>query len=236
MLQQTQVERVMPKYELFLKEFPNAATLAAAPLSKVLLVWSGLGYNRRAKYLHQAAKAIVEKHGGSMPRDAEKIEELPGVGQYTARAVAAFAFNKPEVFIETNIRTVFIHYFFRRRRKIDALIPDAEILPLVKQALALSKMEPREFYAALMDYGSHLKRQGIQLNARSKHYAKQSTFEGSERQLRGKIVKALLEKPLSVDEIIKTTGRRKRDVVKVIANLSEEGMITIEEHKFSIAK
>lgn len=196
MLQQTQVERVIPFYTRFIKTFPTPKKLAAAPLSKVLLLWQGLGYNRRAKFLHEAAKQITKS---SFPNTAEGMEELPGVGHYTARAIAAFARNSPEVFVETNIRTVFIHHLFPRRSNIS----DAQLLPLVSEALKRSRMEPKDFYAALMDYGSYLKRSGIKLNTRSKHYVKQSKFEGSMRQKRAAKLRELLARGASEKEIEK---------------------------------
>jgi A/G-specific adenine glycosylase len=226
MLQQTQVERVIPFYERFLERFPTSKVLAKANLSDVLKLWSGLGYNRRAKYLHEAAKVLAKRGFES--------EKLPGVGPYTRAAVQAFAHNKPEVFIETNIRTVFIHYFFGNRRKLDSLVSDAEILPLVKEALDKSKMPPRDFYAALMDYGSYLKQKGIQLNTRSRHYAKQSKFQGSYRQLRGLILRELLKKPYTVDELVDIAKRKTGDVTKVIADLSDEGLVKIENKIVSI--
>ncbi len=225
MLQQTQVERVIPFYERFIERFPTADILAKAPLHDVLLLWSGLGYNRRAKNLHRAAKIIA--------RDGFLDQKLPGVGPYTAAALDAFAHNKPTVFIETNIRTVFIHSGLLQKTRT---VSDKEILPLVEEALRKSKMQPRDFYAALMDYGAFLKQKGIRLNSRSKHYTKQSKFEGSYRQLRGAILRALLQKSLTLDEIIDVTGRKKSDVIRAIANLSKEGLISVRNHKFSIAK
>jgi A/G-specific adenine glycosylase len=193
MLQQTQVDRVIPYYERWLKEFPTARVLSMAPLSRVLKAWQGLGYNRRGKYLHEAAK-IISTQGWE--------GKLPGVGPYTAAAVQAFAHNKPTVFIETNIRTVFFHHIYSgvlQKTSID----DRELLPLVEETLRKSKMEPRDFYAALMDYGSHLKRQGVKLNTKSKHYAKQSKFEGSARQKRAAKLRDLLAKGASEAQIRK---------------------------------
>ncbi len=189
MLQQTQVARVCPKYKLFIKKFPTAEALAHAPLSEVLLVWSGLGYNRRAKMLQSAARVITQEHGGIFPKRAVDLEALPGIGHYTARAVAIFAFNKPEVCIETNIRTVFTHFYFPKKK----IVSDKEIFPYIERDLQQSKLHPRDFYAALMDYGSFLKKSGVRLNSKSKHYAKQSKFEGSTRQMRAAKLRALLE-------------------------------------------
>jgi A/G-specific adenine glycosylase len=186
MLQQTQVERVVPYYKRFIKQFPTASALAKAPLSKVLLAWQGLGYNRRAKYLQGAAK-VIAKEGFSG-------QKLPGVGPYTRGAVFAFAYNKPELFIETNIRTVLLHHSSVLQK---TRIGDSELLPLVEKALKDSKMEPREFYWAMMDYGSHLKKQGIKLNSRSIHYKKQSKFEGSRRQKSAAQLRAALKKGAS---------------------------------------
>jgi A/G-specific adenine glycosylase len=191
MLQQTQVERVVPFYTKFVKQFPTPHKLAQAPLSKVLVAWQGLGYNRRGKYLWEAAK-ILSKDGWTGAK-------LPGVGPYTRAAVEAFAYNKPTVFIETNIRTVFFFYSFLQKTKID----DKELLLWVEKGLRKSKMEPYHYYAALMDYGSHLKRQGVKLNAKSKHYKKQSKFEGSTRQKRAAKLRELLAKGASEAQIEK---------------------------------
>ncbi len=133
MLQQTQVPRVIEKYEEFLKKFPYVRTLAKAPLAEVLKVWSGLGYNRRGKYLHDAAKEIVGKYGGRVPRDAAALRALPGIGDYTASAMRVFAFNEPDVLIETNIRAAFIHNFFTTRTP-DALV-SADTLKIRDRAI-----------------------------------------------------------------------------------------------------
>lgn len=183
MLQQTQVDRVVPKYKAFLNAFPNAKALASAPLSEVLVLWSGLGYNRRALYLKRAAETVTTKWKGKFPKTAPELQSLPGVGPYTARAVAAFAYNSPDVFIETNIRRVFLHEFFPKSTDV----PDAKLYPLIEAALDIQN--PRVWYWALMDYGSHLKATVINPNRRSKHYTKQSKFDGSLRQMRGAILK-----------------------------------------------
>lgn len=206
MLQQTQVARVLLKYKQFLKVFPTFKSLAEAPLSKVLGEWQGLGYNRRAKFLQQTAKIITEQYKGKFPKDILEIEKLPGIGPYTARAISTFAFNNLEVFIETNIRTVFTHHYFSEkisRLNLDTKIADTEIMPLIERDLKKSKMEPRDFYAALMDYGSHLKTSGVRINSKSKHYTKQSKFEGSTRQKRAAKLRQLLEAGASDAELAK---------------------------------
>lgn len=190
MLQQTQVERVIPKYKEFLKVFPNVSVLARSPLSDVLRVWSGLGYNRRAKYLHDAAKQIVLSFPGRtkiVHMTYAELRELPGVGDYTAKAIRVFAYNEPEVLIETNVRTVFLHHFFPRSKNV----PDSKIGRYI--ALSIKGQDPRTFYSALMDYGSHLKQLHPNPSRRSKHHVKQSKFEGSLRQVRGAILKAATE-------------------------------------------
>ena len=227
MLQQTQVDRVVPFYRNFLKLFPTPKALAKAPLSKVLMAWQGLGYNRRAKYLQEATK-VVAKSGWPA-----ELEDLPGVGPYTARAIMAFAYNRPEVFTETNIRTVFFHHHLPKTT-IYRSVSDAELLPWVAVALKKSHMEPREFYAALMDYGSYLKRQGVRLNAKSKHYTKQSTFKGSTRELRGAIVRELLQGSKSAKQITKDLSRRAGEVDIALAQLVREGMITQTKGRYSV--
>jgi A/G-specific adenine glycosylase len=185
MLQQTQVERVIPKYQAFLKQFPTFKRLAEAPLGDVLRAWQGLGYNRRAKMLHACAKVIVENFRGRTPKMYEKLVSLPGVGQYTAGAIMAFAFNTAIPIIETNIRSVFIHYFYN-----DATdVTDKEILQCVEHTL--DRENPREWYYALMDYGVYIKKEFGNPNSRSKHHAKQSAFKGSDREIRGTILKLL---------------------------------------------
>ena len=202
MLQQTQVARVIPKYTNFIKLFPSYKALANAPLSKVLGEWQGLGYNRRAKFLHETAKIITEKHKGKFPKRVEEIESLPGIGPYTARAISTFAYNQPEVFIETNIRTVFTR-FYRGGPTSAKSVDDKELMPLIERDLRNSKMEPRDFYAALMDYGSYLKANGVRINNKSKHYTKQSKFEGSARQKRATALRDALKKGASEKELLK---------------------------------
>ncbi|MCK9169248.1 MAG: A/G-specific adenine glycosylase [Treponema sp.] len=189
MLQQTQTLRVLPKYEAWLALFPDAPSLAAAPLADVLAAWNGLGYNSRAKYLQNACREVCGKYGGVFPDTKDGLDSLPGVGPYTAGAVSAFAYNNPEIFIETNIRSVFIFFFFNGTEK---KVPDAELLPLVGQTL--DRNNPREWYYALMDYGAELKRRVKNPSRKSAQYAKQSKFEGSLRQARGAILRRLTEK------------------------------------------
>lgn len=189
MLQQTQVERVWGKYQVFTQKFPDFQSLASAPLQDVLSLWQGLGYNRRALALRKTAEIVVAEHGGVLPASVEQLRKLPGIGHATASSIAAFAFNIPTVFIETNIRRVFIHHFFHDR----ADVHDAEIMPLVEKTL--DRKHPREWYYALMDYGTALKKELPNPNRRSRHYTKQPRFEGSARQKRGAILRFILAHP-----------------------------------------
>ena len=207
MLQQTQVSRVISKYHEFLGRFPDVEALARAPFAQVLAKWSGLGYNRRAQFLWKAAQCIVAVHGGTVPADPQVLCSLPGVGRNTAGAIAAYAFNQPAVFIETNIRTVYLHHFFHNQQRV----PDTAILAVVERTL--ERREPREWYWALMDYGSYLKRAVGSVNQASRTYARQSRFEGSKRQLRGRVIKTLLSGPSSRPALAVQLGDQRLDAV-----------------------
>ncbi|MFC1509819.1 A/G-specific adenine glycosylase, partial [Candidatus Omnitrophota bacterium] len=176
MLQQTQVDRVIDKYNLFIREFPDFAALAQASLLDVLRVWQGLGYNRRAKALREIAIKVMNDYKGILPSSPDLLKTFPGIGPYTAQAITAFAFNKPAVFIETNIRCVYIHFFFNSRTEVK----DGDIFPVVEQTL--DSGNPRKWYSALMDYGVMLKKEHLNPGRKSAHYSKQSRFEGSDRQ------------------------------------------------------
>ncbi len=229
MLQQTQVERVIPYFKNWLVQFPTVEVLAKAPLSEVLQNWQGLGYNRRAKMLHEAAKVVATRHAGRMPRTIGTLEMLPGVGHYTARAVMAFAYNKDVVFVETNLRTAITHHFF----PMVEVVKDSEVLAVLEKVLPNG--QAREWYAALMDYGAHLKSKGIRINNKARHYKKQSAFEGSNRQVRGAIVRALAtgkKTKLFLTKLI--DENRKEQVAGQIIALLEEGLITRIEKSFAL--
>jgi len=220
MLQQTQVSRVIEKYELFLCTFPNIESLAQAPLREVLSVWQGLGYNRRALVLKKLADMVVTQFDGKIPANAEGLKKLPGIGEATAHAICAFAFNQPVVFAETNIRSVFIHHFFPEETKIR----DAEVLPLVSQTL--DSRNPRKWYWALMDYGSALKKSMANPSRSSAHYQKQSPFEGSNRQIRGRILQTMVKKPrISEDELIEKLPFEEKAVRSNVTQLVKEGFL-----------
>jgi A/G-specific adenine glycosylase len=220
MLQQTQVGRVKVKYSEFLTSFPTLEDLAAASLADVLKLWQGLGYNRRALALKRCAEEIISRYAGEFPSQTDKLESLPGIGPYTARAVAAFAFGTAEPLIETNIRTVFIYFFFHGRDKVS----DREIMPLV--AATLDMQNPREWYYALMDFGVQLKQLHPNPGRRSRHHVQQSRFEGSNRQLRSRLLRALIANPGStVTELIELLGGKPGDIKKNLANMEREGFI-----------
>ncbi len=230
MLQQTQVSRVLTKYVQFLVAFPSITALAAAPLRDVLRVWQGLGYNRRALALHRLAHIVVERQGGIIPADAGALKELPGIGHATACAICAFAFNQPVVFVETNIRAVFIHHFFPR----EATVRDRDILPLVEETLDTGN--PREWYWALMDYGVTLKEWFGNPSRRSAHHVKQSPFEGSRRQLRGRILRVLAARgSVAEDDLVRELGIDHVQLAPILRNLAAEGFVTRERGAIAIA-
>ena len=220
MLQQTQVERVSAKYPEFIAAFPDFSSLAEAPLPTILRVWQGMGYNRRAKLMKAAAGRVVSEFGGRLPRDVDTLRTFPGLGPATAASIAAFAFNTPVVFIETNIRRVFIHFFFGERENV----ADSEILPLVERSL--DWINPREWYYALMDYGTMLKQKVKNPNLRSRAYKRQSAFEGSSRQVRGKILRILLDEgPTDMGTIIGKVADEMGRTETIIKELIAEGFL-----------
>jgi len=230
MLQQTQVERVIKKYREFLAAFPDFPTLAKAPNTKLLKVWSGMGYNRRALSLKALAQKIMSEYQGRLPSGPEKLIALPGIGKYTAGAVSAFAFNKSVVFMDTNIRRVYIHEFFQDRENIH----DDELIPFVEQTM--DRVNPRKWYNALMDYGTMLKQMHVNSNRKSVHYVRQSPFENSNRQVRGKILKAIVGRSsLTTAQIVKATGIKPERIQKNLTQLSKEGFIIKTGGSFSIS-
>jgi A/G-specific adenine glycosylase len=231
MLQQTSVERTVAKYGEFITAFPDFPALAYAPLDTVLRVWQGMGYNRRAIALMRIAGLVVDEYSGILPSDPAVLATFPGIGKATAASIAAFAFNAPVVFIETNIRRVFIYCFFQDRSDVH----DREIEPLV--AATLDRENPREWYWALMDYGTHMKKTQENPNRKSAHYTRQPPFEGSRRQLRGKILRALLDRPgMKESELAAATGAEPELLREVLEEFRIEGFITRKRDKLTIVK
>lgn len=212
MLQQTQVSRVDSRWQRWLERFPTVDALAAAAPSDVLEEWQGLGYNRRALSVHRAAQAISEA-GGVFPQDPKELVKLPGIGPATAAGIRAFAFNLHGVYLETNVRTVFLHELYPQAEGV----PDSELVPLVDLTCPASvtdaadavaavtdavvdtaanadepELTPRSWYYALLDYGAYLKKTIPNPSRRSKSHVKQSRFEGSHRQKRAELLRVLL--------------------------------------------
>lgn len=228
MLQQTQVSRVIPKYQQFLELFPTIEALAQSSLAAVLTAWSGLGYNRRAKFLHQAAKMIIDDFDGTCPSELSALVKLPGVGNNTAGAIVAYAFNQPVSFIETNVRTVYIHHFFADREGIR----DAELQPYLE--LTLDRVSPRQFYWGLMDYGTHLKQIVGNLNKLSIHYARPARFQGSNRQIRGQIIRELALQPRTQADLKRLITDAR--LGSVLADLQAEKLIKCRNELYALSE
>lgn len=223
MLQQTQTERVVPKYEAFLKALPTWKSLAQAPVSEVLSLWQGLGYNRRALALKRMAEEVTEVYKGKLPVDRAALQKLPGIGPYTAGAILIFAFNEAVPVIETNIRRVFLHHFFADREGV----PDQELFPLIEETM--DQENPREWYYALMDYGSQLAKQLPNPNRRSAHYTKQGAFTGSNREVRGKLITLLLEeRKVPRGKLAELLGLDPLRIDPALTQLAKEGFLVAE--------
>jgi A/G-specific adenine glycosylase len=234
MLQQTQVPRVIDKFNQCIRSFPNVASLADASLGDILRVWQGLGYNRRAKYVHQAAQKIMTDFGGVFPTDIPSLTSLPGVGINTAGAIMTYAYNKPVIFIETNIRTVLIHHFFADQE----VVSDAQMIPILRECVGSLEGESsthsyREWYWAMMDYGAYLKRTVGNKSRSSSIYTKQSTFSGSRRQVRGSVLRILAEKPVTIKELLRLIDDER--LASVLDDLEAERMIKQEDNCYSLA-
>ena len=229
MLQQTQTERVVAKYPEFLHRFPDFASLAHSPLKEILAAWQGLGYNRRALALKRVAEIIVNEYQEQLPLSEEKLLALPGIGRASAGAILAFAGNLPAVFLETNIRRVFLYFFFADQ----SWVLDDELLPLVEQTLDRSR--PREWYYALMDYGAFLRSEPVNPNRKSVRFRKQPPFSGSDRQVRGRVLKMLLQSShRSPRELSRESGLSLERVVRNLEKMECEGIVVKRSCRFSI--
>ncbi|MCK9229624.1 MAG: A/G-specific adenine glycosylase [Syntrophales bacterium] len=229
MLQQTQVSRVIPKYDRFMVRFPHVASLALAPLEDVLGAWQGLGYNRRALSLKRAAEIIVERHDGAVPEDEESLDALPGIGRATARSIQVFAFNRPVILIETNIRAVFLHYFFKGREKVS----DTELEPVAEAML--DRDNPRRWYNGLMDYGTCLKKAFPNPARASAHHTVQAPFQGSLRQVRGAVLRLLLNGGVAAeDDLPERLGFEASRIRDALSQLEKDGLVLREGSRVSI--
>lgn len=233
MLQQTQTSRVIPKFYAWIERFPNFTSLAKASNQEVLQYWQGLGYNRRGLALLNIAQTVCAQFNNQLPQCPKTLQTFPAIGPNTAGSINAFAFNNPIVFIETNIRTVFTHHFFPQQANID----DKQLLPLIEQTL--DRKDPRNWYYALMDYGVHLKKKLPRINAASKHYTRQSKFEGSKRQIRGIVIKILTEQhTLHQQELLDIIAfqlpHNTNDPLKILETMKKEKIIFYKNDLFSL--
>lgn len=229
MLQQTQVDRVVPKFEAFIVRYPDVRALTAASLADVLAIWNGLGYNRRAKFLHDSAVKIVSNFNGRVPSGREDLMSLPGIGPNTAAAIMVYAFNQPVGFIETNIRTVYFQHFFADSH----LVTDDELRKVVGETVDTE--HPREFFWALMDYGTYLKKQGSAQLDKSFHYKKQSALEGSMRQVRGQIIRALAKADMSESELRHEVIIDER-FEPALAGVIKDGLVSLTREQYHLTK
>lgn len=232
MLQQTQTSRVASRWETFVAEYPTPAAMDAAGLDQVLRSWSGLGYNRRAVALKKIARSIVK--AGRFPDSYDELLALPMIGTYTAKAVLAFAWQRPVVLIETNIRRVFLHHFFRDQQGV----ADRSLLPWIEKSL--DHNDPKSWYYALMDYGADLKGKVENPNRRSAHYTVQAPFKGSVREKRGKLIKLLsgagMKGSFSLEEIVLQSGINEESCKKILHTLQKEEFVAEEEGSYSIRR
>lgn len=235
MLQQTQVVRVLDYWPRFLSLFPTLDALAAADTALVLEQWQGLGYNRRALALKRCAEICSDTYDGILPSTYDELIALPGIGKATAAGVRAFAYQQPGIYLETNVRTVFLHELFADQEGIS----DKDIEPLVD--LTCSEDDPRGWYYALLDYGAYLKQTFPNPSRRSKHYTKQSKFEGSRRQKRAEVVRIVLaseEEGITFGDVAHELDafeiKHKRNppapdlLESILADLVEEGFFTYD--------
>ena len=227
MLQQTQVDRVIPKYEAFLKAFPTIWDLAEAPTSQVLELWSGLGYNSRAIRLQETAKVICKRYDGHVPKNRDVLLELPGIGPYTANAILSFAHNLPHPCIDTNIRRIILH----KLKLPEKTAP--ETLYAIAESL-IPENRSREWHNALMDYGSSI------LTARTtgiNPLTTQSKFLHSRRLYRGQILKILVqEKETTINELVKKLGKTSEEIENIVKELEKSKLLTRKNKTITLPK
>jgi len=248
MLQQTQTSRVIEPWQRFLERFPTPSACADAPLAEVLTLWQGLGYPRRAKALHDAAGIIQERFGGVVPRDLEDLRSLPGVGEYTAAAVASFAFAQRVAVLDTNVGRVLARALENRtlarseaRRLADALLPRNDVALFNQAMLDLGAQFCRATpHCEICPVASHCRwrQEGGEDPAPNSAAVSraQSPYEGSNRQLRGRVLRALREGPHSEGQLDVTlsdvSAQRREDV---LASLERDGLVTRRGRRVSLA-
>ena len=223
MLQQTQVLRVLPKYREFIERFPTVVDLAKATSADVLRIWKGMGYNRRALYLHRTAKIICDQYNGHFPINYELLTTLPGLGTYTARAILVFAFKQEVPLVDTNIRQIITHFFFNDQPQKESVIEE-----VARQLVPSGKSW--EWHQALMDYGA------LRLaRARSGSLIKASRrtsvpFKDSNRFFRGRIIDRLREGDIResklASEFKKKYGKSDDFLKSILQELEADGLIS----------
>lgn len=223
MLQQTQVSRVLGRWEQWLEAFPTVVDLAAAPLPPVLELWQGMGYNRRALNLKRCAEEVVATYGGEIPRDKKSLLALPGIGPSTSAGVRIFAFQQPDIYLETNVRAVFIHEFFGEHE----VVSDKDLVPLV-DATCPDDERARDWYYALLDYGAYLKKNTVNPTRKSRQYTRQSKFEGSHRQKRAYLLRCVIDDVLTSEELAETLARSEQEAGRKAPSLEETQAILCE--------
>jgi len=246
MLQQTQASRVVPAFGSFLRRFPTVRVLAAASRRDVVRAWGGLGYNRRAARLSEAARAIVRDHGGRIPRDRSALLALPGVGPYTAAAVASMGFGEPVAVVDTNVRRVVA----RVHRGIDGQQVSAREASALADAW-LDRDDPATWNQAVMDLGREVCRPRPRCEicplARVCRFrrsgavarrgpARQGPFEGSSRQVRGAVVNALRSNPsLTPARLAAETGFARDRVDEAVGTLAADGLVEVGAGRVRLA-
>lgn len=224
MLQQTQVSRVVDYYTQWMKKWPTIQKLANEEYKNVLRAWIGLGYNRRAMYLHNTAKIIMEKFSGDIVTAVKHYEDLPGIGQYTSKAIQIFSTNANIATVDTNIRRIFINEF-----NLEESISEKDLFQLAERCLPLGKS--RDWHNALMDYGA------IRLTSKKtgiKPKTQQSQFDGSDRQIRGKILRALLEEDQSMYQLQQKLQVNKKRLLNILTKMIKEKTISQTNEHFHV--
>ncbi len=227
MSQQTQIQRVIPKYEAWIEAFPTVESLAKARTSDVLRLWSGLGYNRRALNLQKAARVVVNEYKGDFPKVPSELEKLPGIGRYTAQAVSCFAYDAQVAVIDTNVRKVIAVEFF------NGVLPTEKVIEETAQKI-LPKGRAYEWNQALMDYA------GATLRKHKIPATKQSHFLTSNRYFRGQTMKYLLTKhKVSFKELHSFFTKQGREIEKkrlerILQQLHQEGFLVYEKVELSL--
>ena len=222
MLQQTQVNRVILFYEKWITRWTTIDALASATRSEVLQAWMGLGYNSRAINLHKTAQKIVTEFDRDVLEAMKQYEEIPGVGRYTSQAVQIFSTNADFVTVDTNIRRIFIKEF-----NLPEKVSDKELWKLAEKCLPIGKS--RDWHNALMDYGAlHLtsKKTGI------KPKTQQSRFEGSDRQLRARVLRILLQGDESLTNMSRTLNVASSWLQRILEKLVSEEIISKKNNRY----